>query len=162
MREVQEELIRLIKQAISRQLVSDVEIGSYLSGGMDSGTITSIASKKLPFIKTFTCGFDLSTASGIELSFDERKEAENMSAFYKSEHYEIVLKSGDMERCLNSLTYHLEEPRVGQSYPNYYIAKLASKFVKVVLSGTGGDELFEVIHGVTSKQSTIIIILMNT
>ena len=54
----------------------------------------------------------------------------------------IVLKSGDMERCLNSLTYHLEEPRVGQSYPNYYIAKLASKFVKVVLSGTGGDELF--------------------
>ena len=141
-REVQEELIRLIKQAISRQLVSDVEIGSYLSGGMDSGTITSIASKKLPFIKTFTCGFDLSTASGIELSFDERKEAENMSAIYKTEHYEIVLKSGDMERCLNSLTYHLEEPRVGQSYPNYYIAKLASKFVKVVLSGTGGDELF--------------------
>ena len=54
----------------------------------------------------------------------------------------MVLKSGDMERCLGILAYHLEEPRVGQSYPNYYAAQLASKFVKVVLSGTGSDELF--------------------
>jgi len=52
------------------------------------------------------------------------------------------LKAGDMERCLPTFAWHLEEPRVGQSYPNYYAAKLASKFVKVVLSGTGGDELF--------------------
>jgi asparagine synthase (glutamine-hydrolysing) len=52
------------------------------------------------------------------------------------------LKAGDMERCLPKLAWHLEEPRVGQSYPNYYAAKLASKFVKVVLSGAGGDELF--------------------
>jgi asparagine synthase (glutamine-hydrolysing) len=56
--------------------------------------------------------------------------------------YEMVLKAGDMERSLPSLAWHLEEPRVGQSYPNYYAAKLASKFVKVVLSGAGGDELF--------------------
>jgi asparagine synthase (glutamine-hydrolysing) len=47
-----------------------------------------------------------------------------------------------MERCLPKLAWHLEEPRVGQSYPNFYAAKLASKFVKVVLSGSGGDELF--------------------
>jgi len=47
-----------------------------------------------------------------------------------------------MERCLSRLAWHLEEPRVGQCYPNYYMAKLASKFVKVVLSGSGGDELF--------------------
>tara|TARA_Y100001980_G_C14556160_1_gene346707 strand:- start:3849 stop:5723 length:1875 start_codon:yes stop_codon:yes gene_type:complete len=139
---IKEELDRLLKQAVSRQLVSDVELGAYLSGGIDSGTLTSIASRKLPNIKTFTCGFDLSTASGIELSFDERHEAEAMSAFFKTEQYEIVLKSGDMERCLYDFTYHLEEPRVGQSYPNYYVAKLASKFVKVILSGTGGDELF--------------------
>ena len=139
---IQEELDRLMKQAVLRQLVSDVELGAYLSGGIDSGTLTSIASGKLPNIKTFTCGFDLSTASGIELSFDERNEAEAMSAFFKTEQYEIVLKSGDMERCLYDFTYHLEEPRVGQSYPNYYVAKLASKFVKVILSGTGGDELF--------------------
>jgi asparagine synthase (glutamine-hydrolysing) len=137
-----EELDRLFRQAVNRQLVSDVELGSYLSGGMDSGSITAIASQSLPNLKTFTCGFDLSSASGIELAFDERPKAEAMSARFKTEHYEMVLKAGDMERCLPQVAHHLEEPRVGQSYPNYYAAKLASKFVKVVLSGSGGDELF--------------------
>jgi asparagine synthase (glutamine-hydrolysing) len=137
-----EELDRLFHQAVNRQLVSDVELGSYLSGGMDSGSITAIAAQSFPNLKTFTCGFDLSSASGIELSFDERPKAEAMSARFKTEHYEMVLKAGDMERCLPQLARHLEDPRVGQSYPNYYAAKLASKFVKVVLSGSGGDELF--------------------
>ena len=137
-----EELGRLFKQAVNRQLVSDVEIGSYLSGGMDSGSITAIASKSFPYLKTFTCGFDLSSASGIELAFDERIKAEAMSASFKTEHYEMVLKAGDMERCLQKFAWHMEEPRVGQSYPNYYVAQLASKFVKVVLSGAGGDEMF--------------------
>ena len=137
-----EELDRLFKQAVNRQLVSDVELGSYLSGGMDSGSITAIAAQSFPNLKTFTCGFDISSASGIELAFDERSKAEAMSARFKTEHYEIVLKAGDMERCLPQVARHLEEPRVGQSYPNYYAAKLASKFVKVVLSGSGGDELF--------------------
>jgi asparagine synthase (glutamine-hydrolysing) len=137
-----EELDRLFKQAVNRQLVSDVELGAYLSGGMDSGSITAIAAQQFPYLKTFTCGFDLSSASGIELAFDERVKAEAMSARFKTEHYEMVLKAGDMERCLPKLAWHLEEPRVGQSYPNFYAAKLASKFVKVVLSGSGGDELF--------------------
>ena len=141
-REYREELDRLMRQAVSRQLVTDVELGSYLSGGMDSGTLTALAARELPYIKTFTCGFDLSSASGIELAFDERIKAEAMSARFKTEHYEMVLKAGDMERCLPKLAWHIEEPRVGQSYPNYYAAQLASKFVKVVLSGTGGDELF--------------------
>ncbi len=65
-----------------------------------------------------------------------------MSYLFRTEHYEMVLKAGDMERCLPALVWHLEDPRVGQSYPNYYVARLASKFVKVVLSGAGGDELF--------------------
>lgn len=137
-----EELDFLIKQAIKRQLVGDVEIGSYLSGGMDSGTIAYISSLNLTSLKTFTCGFDVSTASGLELAFDERKEAKIMAKEFNSEHHEIVLSSGDMEACLSKLAYHLEEPRVGQSYPNYYAANLASKHVKVVLSGTGGDEIF--------------------
>jgi asparagine synthase (glutamine-hydrolysing) len=137
-----EELDRLFKQAVNRQLIGDVELGSYLSGGMDSGSISAVAASNFPYLKTFTCGFDLSSASGIELSFDERVKAEAMSARFKTEHYEMVLKAGDMERCLPDLAWHLEEPRVGQSYPNFYAAKLGSKFVKVVLSGTGGDELF--------------------
>lgn len=137
-----EELDYLFQQAVSRQLVSDVDVGSYLSGGMDSGSITAAAARQLPFMRTFTCGFDLSSASGVELNFDERCAAERMSYLFKTEHYEMVLKAGDMERVLPKLAWHLEEPRVGQSYPNYYISQLASKFNKVVLAGTGGDELF--------------------
>jgi asparagine synthase (glutamine-hydrolysing) len=137
-----EELDRLFRQAVNRQLVTDVELGSYLSGGMDSGSITAIAAQTYPYMKSFTCGFDLNSASGLELGFDERSKAEYMSYCFKTEHYEMVLKSGDMERVLPKLCWHLEEPRVGQSYPNFYAAQLASKFVKVVLSGGGGDELF--------------------
>lgn len=141
-REYREELDRLMRQAVSRQLVADVELGAYLSGGMDSGTLTALAAGEVPYIKSFTCGFDLSSASGMELGFDERAKAEAMSALFKTEHYEMVLKAGDMERCLPKVAWCIEEPRVGQSYPNYYAAQLASKFVKVVLSGAGGDELF--------------------
>lgn len=137
-----EELDRLFKQAVNRQLVSDVEIGSYLSGGMDSGGITALAAQKIPYLKSFTCGFDLNSASGMELAFDEREKAELMSYLFKTEHYEMVLKAGDMERIFSELAVAIEEPRVGQSYPNFYMAKLASKFVKVVLSGIGGDEIF--------------------
>ena len=137
-----EELDRLFSQAVRRQLVSDVEVGSYLSGGIDSGLITAIASRHLPGMKSFVCGFDLTSASGLELGFDEREQAEMLSAHFKTELYEMVLKAGDMERCLPRLAMHLEEPRVGQSYPNFYAAQLASRFVKVVLAGTGGDELF--------------------
>ena len=137
-----EELDRLFQQAVNRQLVSDVELGCYLSGGIDSGSISAIAARSYPYLKSFTCGFDLSSASGIELAFDERTQAEAMSYHFKTEHYEMVLKAGDMERILPKLAWHLEEPRVGQSYPNYYVAQLASKFVKVILSGAGGDELF--------------------
>ena len=60
-REYIEELDRLFQQAVSRQLVSDVELGSYLSGGMDSGSITALAASNFPYLKTFTCGFDLSS-----------------------------------------------------------------------------------------------------
>ncbi len=141
-REYREELDRLLRQAVSRQLISDVELGSYLSGGMDSGTLTALGARQFPNMKSFTCGFDISSASGLELGFDERVKAEAMSALFRTEHYEMVLKAGDMERCLPALARHIEEPRVGQSYPNFYAAKLASKFVKVVLSGAGGDELF--------------------
>lgn len=137
-----EELNRLFVQAVHRQLVSDVEIGAYLSGGIDSGSVTAVAAATLTHMKSFTCGFDLSSATGLELGFDEREQAERMSGLFKTELYEMVLKSGDMERCLPQIAWHLEEPRVGQSYPNFYAAQLASKFVKVVLAGTGGDELF--------------------
>lgn len=140
--DAQIELRRLFAQAVERQLMSDVPVGSYLSGGMDSGSIVAVASQKLKRIHTFTGGFDLSSASGLEMGFDERPASEALANLFKTEHYENVLHAGDMEHVMPELIWHLEDLRVGQCYPNYYTARLASKFVKVCLSGTGGDELF--------------------
>lgn len=128
--------------AVSRQMISDVPVGSYLSGGMDSGSITAIASKSIPRITTFTAGFDMSEVTGVEANYDERRDAELMANYFKTEHYEQVINAGDLSWSLPRLVYHLEDLRVGMSYPNYYISRLASKFVKVCLQGTGGDELY--------------------
>jgi asparagine synthase (glutamine-hydrolysing) len=140
--EATDRLYEIFLGAVTRQLVSDVPVGSYLSGGMDSSSITAIAARGVPRLCTFTGGFDLSSASGLELAFDEREAAEEMANLLKTEHYEVVMHAGDMEWVMPELIWHLEDLRVGQCYPNYYVARLASKFVKVVLSGAGGDELF--------------------
>lgn len=133
---------RAFMKGTERQLVSDVPVGAYLSGGIDSGSITAVAGRSLPHLATFTCGFDLSSASGLELGFDERANARAMSELFGTEPHEIVTHAGDMEKVLPSLVWHLEDLRVGQSYPNYLVAGLARQSVKVVLSGVGGDELF--------------------
>ena len=140
--EAKEETERLFKQAVTRQLVADVPVGSYLSGGMDSGSITAIASKHIDRLTTFTAGFDMSAVTGVEANYDERRAAELMASYFKTEHYEQVIGSSDLSWSLPRLVYHLEDLRVGMSYPNYYVSRLASKFVKVALQGTGGDELY--------------------
>ena len=83
----------------------------HYSGGVDSGSITAVASSQIENLRTFTVGFDLNSASGLELGFDERKNAELMSYIFKTEHYEMVLKAGDMERCMKNLIWHMEEPK---------------------------------------------------
>lgn len=142
MEEAREETLRLFRQAVTRQLISDVPVGSYLSGGMDSGSIVSIASRHIDRLATFTCGFDLSSVSGQESNFDERKEAELVSCFFQTEHYQQIVNASDIAWALPKVVWHLEDLRLGMSYPNFYIARLASKFVKVCLSGAGGDELY--------------------
>ena len=140
--ETKTELKHILTKSVNRQLISDVPISCLLSGGIDSSAITAIASKKIKNLKTFTIGFNMQSISGIEIFFDEREKAEKVSAELGTEHYSLVLKSGDMEKAFDDLVWHLEEPRVGQSYPNFYASKLASKFNKVILTGIGGDELF--------------------
>ncbi len=137
-----EELDFLFQQSVKRQMMSDVPVGSYLSGGIDSGSIATIASQNYKDLQTFTVGFDTKDASILEQAFDERDFAREMAMQLKTQHHEKILVAGDMERCLLDLTWHIEEPRVGQSYPIYYAAKMASQSAKVVLSGAGGDEVF--------------------
>lgn len=140
--DAKDETLRLFQQAVKRQMVADVPVGSYLSGGMDSGAITAVGSKMIPRMATFTCGFDMSSVTGVEANYDERREAELMANAFKTEHYEQVINAGDLAWSLPKVVYHLEDLKVGMSYPNYYISRLASKFVKVCLQGTGGDELY--------------------
>ena len=84
---------KLFNQAVVRQMIADVPVGSYLSGGIDSGSITAIASKHINRLATFTCGFDMNSVSGLESNYDERRDAELMASTFKTEHYEQVIKS---------------------------------------------------------------------
>ncbi len=141
-RDAREETLRLFRQAVTRQMVADVPVGAYLSGGMDSGSIVSVASGHVDRLPTFTCGFDMSEATGVEANYDERRDAELLANHFKTEQFEQVMNAGDIRWSLPKVIWHLEDLKVGMSYPNYYISRLASKFVKVSLQGTGGDELF--------------------
>ena len=140
--EYEEELSRLFRQAVNRQLVSDVDVGAYLSGGIDSGSITAVAASQIPYMKSFTTGFDLHSASGVELAFDEREQAERMSYFFKTEHYEMVLKAETWSGLCRASLIILRNHALVRATQISYAAQLAAKFVKVVLAGTGSDELF--------------------
>lgn len=140
--EFSEELKRLFSRAVSSQLVSDVPIGCYLSSGLDSSSIASIARQSISVFNTFTVGFNSDLVEGFESNLDERHRARQIADWLGTNHHEYTLVAEDLESCISQLVWHLEEPRLGQSYPNFYAASLASKSVKVILSGTGGDELF--------------------
>jgi asparagine synthase (glutamine-hydrolysing) len=141
-RHVSDALGAALQRAVDRQLMSDVPVGAYLSGGMDSASLVVLAGRRIPHIHTFTAGFDVSDASPLEVAADERPDAEVVARDVGTEHYGAVLHAGDMARVLPDLVWHLEDLRAGTCYQNYYVARLASKFVKVVMAGTGGDELF--------------------
>jgi len=137
-----EMVAKAFSDAVKRQLISDVEVGSYLSGGMDSGSIVAVAGRSMPRLMTFTGGFDLTNVNGIEQGFDERGIAEKLSFLLQTEHYAVVLHAGDMPAAMEKIAWYVDDPRVGMCHQNWYVAKLASRFVKVCLAGAGGDELF--------------------
>jgi len=137
-----EALTETFRQAVVRQLVSDVPVGGYLSGGMDSGSICAVAARELRPFHTFTCGFDTSEVSEFEAAFDERVAAEELARLLGTQHHECHLYPDAMSKIMPTLVWHLEEPRVGISYQVYYTAAMIKKFVTVVLAGVGGDELF--------------------
>lgn len=129
--------------AVTRQLVSDVPLGTYLSGGMDTGAISAVASRRIPKMHTFTCGFALpESASEQEQYFDERDESHRLARYLGTIHHELELGADAMAPALPRVVWHLDEPRVGISYQVYYTAEMIRRYVTVVLSGVGGDELF--------------------
>lgn len=128
--------------AVKRQMLSDVPVGSYLSGGMDSGAIVSVGARHGERLRTFTLGMCLQGVQGVESLFDERAQAEVLSNQFQTEHYTGILRPIDLPTLIPSVTWHLDDPRVGMCYQNFHVARLAGRMVKVCLSGTGGDELF--------------------
>ena len=127
----------LLEESVEMQLMSDVPLGSHLSGGIDSGTVVMKACDKLAEpLKTFSVYFD-------DLEYDESGLIEQVSLLAQSVHYDRLLDPKEFPAILSKIAYALDEPRVGPSViPQWYIAELASKEVKVVLTGHGGDELF--------------------
>ena len=141
-REYLEELDRLFQEAVNSQSGERRGVGSYLSGGIDSGSIACIAAQSFRNLKTFTGGFDLCPRPAWSSVLTSGPRLSSCPAGTRLSTTKSILKAGDMERVMPQLIWHMEDLRVGQSYPNFYVARLASKFVKVVLSGAGGDELF--------------------
>ncbi|MBF0450561.1 MAG: asparagine synthase (glutamine-hydrolyzing) [Candidatus Magnetomorum sp.] len=124
-------------QSIKRRLIADVEVGAFLSGGIDSSLIVALLSKKFGInLKTFTLGFD-------EASFDETPYAQIIADMYTSDHFTERCHHVRMEPLIALILQHAGQPFSDSSLlPTALLSELASRTVKVVLSGDGGDELF--------------------
>ena len=126
----------LLDESVRLHMVSDVPLGAFLSGGIDSSAIVASAAKLTSSpLKTFSIGFT-------EPDYDEREYARAVSRRFQTEHHELTLGAEGLDE-LEDLAWHLDEPFGDSSaIPTYMVSKLAAKTVKVVLSGDGGDELF--------------------
>jgi asparagine synthase (glutamine-hydrolysing) len=132
------ELRRLIEDSVKIQLRSDVPLGTYLSGGLDSSLVTSLASKFLSNqVSTFSGAFN----EGPE--FDESEYIDEVVKYNHTKSYKIYPTANEFVKYLPKLIYYLDEPVAGPGmFPQYMVSKLAARNVKVVLGGQGGDEIF--------------------
>jgi asparagine synthase (glutamine-hydrolysing) len=136
--EFADELLLLLQNSLSIQIRSDVPLGAYLSGGIDSSLVSVLASKfYFGQLKTFTGGFKLSQ------DYDETRYAKIVSDSINSHHFEIFPEAHDFTDTFEKLVYHMDEPGAGPGlFPQFMVSKLAAEQVKVVLGGQGGDEIF--------------------
>lgn len=132
----EEELDELLDQAVRARLVSDVPVGLFLSGGVDSGLVAALAARAGPQLECFTVGFD-------EPSFDESGRAAAIARHLGVKHHIQKFHAREMLRLVPKLPSILDEPLADPSIlPLYLLSQFAAEKVKVVLSGDGGDELF--------------------
>lgn len=135
--EAEERLDQLLEESVRLRLMSDVPLGAFLSGGVDSSAIVSYMSRlSRDPVKTFSVGYEDDPASS-ELEF-----ARIVARHLKTEHHEFILRSGDFFESLDTLLEHMEEPVVeSAAVALYQLSRLAREHVTVILSGEGGDEI---------------------
>src|SRR6476469_3331965 len=130
------QLRRVLTDAVRCHLLSDVPLGAFLSGGVDSSLVVGLMSEvSSSRVKTFSIGFD-------EPAFDELEHARRVADHFGTEHHEFVVKP-DGVGILDQIVSHFDEPFADSSaIPTWYVSEMARRHVTVVLSGDGGDELF--------------------
>ncbi len=132
-----ETIIDLLRQAVKRQLVSDVPLGLFLSGGLDSSSILAIMQEVADTpVKSFSIVFN-------ESSFSEAREIQQIVNLFQTEHHELLVKPEVIPEFLPQILDYLGEPTGDWTAAlEFYLAKFAKKEVAVVISGAGGDEIF--------------------
>lgn len=134
--ELVERLEDLLQQAVRRRLMSEVPLGAFLSGGLDSSAVVALMAQisDRP-VRTFTIGFE-------ESDYSELDDARLVAKYLGTEHQEMIVKPSALE-VLPDLVWHLDEPFGDSSaVPTYYVCRAARQHVTVALSGDGGDEVF--------------------
>ncbi len=135
-----EKVLECLHECVVSQMVSDVPLGAFLSGGIDSSSIVALMAKQsnIP-IKTYSIGFD--TGKGSKF-YNELPYAKKVAELYATEHREILVRP-DVVELLPKLIWHLDEPIADAAFiTTYLVAQFARQDVTVILSGVGGDELF--------------------
>jgi asparagine synthase (glutamine-hydrolysing) len=134
--ELRYELLHHLREATRLRMVSDVPVGAFLSGGVDSSSVVAMMALESGHpVKTFTIGLE-------EQLFDERPFARAVAERYATDHHEFIVRPNAVQ-VLQELSYHFDEPFGDSSaLPTYYVARVARQHVKVVLNGDGGDESF--------------------
>jgi asparagine synthase (glutamine-hydrolysing) len=129
-----------IERSVQMQMVSDVPIGAFLSGGIDSSTVLAFMSRASDRpVRTYSIGFEGGAA---ERFYNELDNARQIAQLFKTDHHEILVRP-DVVSLLPRLLWHMDEPIADSAFvTTYLVAQFARKDVKVILSGVGGDELF--------------------